>query len=54
VTWKFLDVATIEALHTQQIERFGGSHGLRDAGLLESAVVRAENKAHYEEGVREP
>jgi death-on-curing protein len=30
------------------IERFGGSHGLRDRGLLESAVARAENKASYD------
>jgi death-on-curing protein len=27
---------------------YGGSHGLRDAGLLESAVLRAENKAAYD------
>ena len=49
MSWKFLDVATVEALHQQQIERFGGSYGLRDAGLLESAVVRAQNKANYED-----
>ncbi len=29
------------------IERYGGSHGLRDRGLLESAVARAENTAYY-------
>jgi len=48
VSWKFLDVSTVEALQKEQINRFGGSHGLRDAGLLESAVLRAENKANYE------
>ena len=48
MSWIFLDVAAVEALHEQQILRFGGSHGLRDAGLLESAVLRAENKANYE------
>lgn len=48
MSWRFLDVAAIEALHEQQIVRFGGSHGLRDAGLLESAVLRAENKANYD------
>ncbi len=30
------------------IDMYGGSHGLRDAGLLESAVLRAENKAAYD------
>jgi death-on-curing protein len=39
----------VEMLHTRQIELFGGSHGLRDAGLLESAVLRAENKVAYDE-----
>ena len=48
MSWKFLDVAAVEALHTEQIKAFGGSHGLRDAGLLESAVLRAENKANYD------
>jgi len=48
VSWRFLDVAAVEALQEQQIVRFGGSHGLRDAGLLESAVLRAENKANYD------
>ncbi len=46
--WTFLDVAAVEALHRKQIEMFGGSHGLRDAGLLESAVLRAEHKAYFE------
>lgn len=47
--WIFLSVEKIEMLHTQQIDRFGGSHGLRDAGLLESAVMRAENKVNYDD-----
>ena len=29
------------------INLYGGSHGLRDRGLLESAVARAENTAYY-------
>ena len=44
---RFLSVEAIESLHTRTIERFGGSHGLRDRGLLESAVARAENLAYY-------
>ncbi|HEY1741704.1 MAG TPA: type II toxin-antitoxin system death-on-curing family toxin [Granulicella sp.] len=48
MSWIFLGVEVVEALHHQQIVRFGGSHGLRDAGLLESAVLRAEQRAHYD------
>lgn len=46
--WVFLSVERIEELHGQQIARFGGSPGLRDAGLLSSAVARAENKVLYD------
>jgi len=41
-------VAVVEAIHAELIDRYGGSHGLRDRGLLESAVARAENKANYD------
>ena len=44
---RFLTVEAVAALHRLTIERFGGSHGLRDRGLLESAVARAEHLAHY-------
>jgi death-on-curing protein len=47
VSYRFLTVEAVEALHTKTIDRFGGSHGLRDRGLLESAVARAENLAYY-------
>jgi death-on-curing protein len=47
VSFRFLSVEAVEALHTTTISRFGGSHGLRDRGLLESAVARAENLAYY-------
>jgi death-on-curing protein len=33
---------TIET-HRRLIDEFGGSHGIRDPGLLESAVMRAQN-----------
>lgn len=36
----FLTLEQILTIHTDQIERYGGSHGLRDLGLLESAVYR--------------
>ncbi|HEY4355377.1 MAG TPA: type II toxin-antitoxin system death-on-curing family toxin [Acidobacteriaceae bacterium] len=43
-----LEVADVETLHHEQIVRFGGSHGLRDRNLLESAVKRASFKAFYQ------
>jgi death on curing protein len=38
----------VEALHADLVRTFGGSHGLRDAGLLESAVDRARNRWSYD------
>jgi death-on-curing protein len=48
VTWSFLSVDAVIVLHAALIEESGGSHGLRDAGLLESAIARAENKVNYD------
>jgi death on curing protein len=36
------------AFHSSQIREHGGSLGLRDRGLLESALDRPRNKRHYE------
>lgn len=38
----WLSVGQVLALHAIQIERFGGSRGLRDRGALESAVARPQ------------
>jgi death-on-curing protein len=38
----FLSVKDILLLHTMLIDETGGSHGIRDIGLLESAVGRPE------------
>ena len=46
---QFLSRRLVEALHHRQIERFGGSHGLRDEGLLESALARPLNRASFTE-----
>lgn len=42
VTVDFLTVEDVLAIHEQQIERFGGTSGLRDSGLLESAVAQPQ------------
>ena len=36
------------AVHSMMIARFGGSEGLRDKGLLDSALARPLNLHHYE------
>jgi death-on-curing protein len=38
----YLTVAELLAIHADQIERYGGSHGVRDLGLLESALFRPQ------------
>ena len=35
-------------VHDRQIELFGGQYGLRDAGLLDSAIARPKNFFFYE------
>ncbi|MBW6420480.1 type II toxin-antitoxin system death-on-curing family toxin [Rhizobium sp. XQZ8] len=44
---RFLSRQLIEHLHKRQIEKFGGSFGLRDEGALEAAIMRPMNKASY-------
>jgi len=43
----FLTVEEVVAVHADQIDRYGGDLGLRDRGLLESAVHAAQNVAAY-------
>ena len=37
---KYLTPQQVLAIHDQMVKRFGGSHGIRDIGLIESAVAR--------------
>lgn len=39
---EFLSLEVVLALHQRQLERFGGGTGLRDRGLLESAVAQPQ------------
>ncbi|MGK2878777.1 MAG: type II toxin-antitoxin system death-on-curing family toxin [Solirubrobacterales bacterium] len=48
---KWLHREFIFAAHRAQLNQHGGSDGLRDGGLLESALARPENLAAYEENV---
>ncbi|MCB1292858.1 MAG: type II toxin-antitoxin system death-on-curing family toxin [Hyphomicrobiales bacterium] len=45
--WRFLDRAIILAVHEEQLAQHGGGVGLRDEGLLDSALARPENLAAY-------
>ena len=47
-TW--LDRQMIETLHADQVLEHGGSLGIRDEGLLESALARPQQKWHYASG----
>ena len=38
----FLTLAEVFEIHTDQIKRYGGDEGLRDLGLLESALAQPE------------
>ena len=35
-------------IHARSIDAFGGSHGLRDEGALEAALVAVENRDYYD------
>lgn len=44
---KWLSASIVEAIHLEAIARFGGTDGIRDEGLLESALQRAKNLYFY-------
>jgi death on curing protein len=37
----------VDALHFQQLKRFGGLYGIRDPGAIESALARPRNQWEY-------
>ncbi|TSC87590.1 MAG: death-on-curing family protein [Microgenomates group bacterium Gr01-1014_7] len=39
---QYLTVVQVLFIHDQMVKRFGGSFGVRDLGLIESAVARPE------------
>lgn len=43
----WLDVDEVIDMHAEQLAIFGGPEGVRDRGLLESAVLRSVNQWHY-------
>ena len=46
MSFDYIRVDDILAIHADQIERYGGDEGIRDPGLLEPALLRPET-GHY-------
>ncbi|MBW4470287.1 MAG: type II toxin-antitoxin system death-on-curing family toxin [Stenomitos rutilans HA7619-LM2] len=42
LTPRFLSIAETLNIHTRQLKRFGGTAGIRDEGLLESALAQPQ------------
>ena len=47
MTWRWVDRRALELLHDASLSEHGGASGLRDEGLLESALARPLNLAAY-------
>jgi death on curing protein len=47
VNWRWIDRQALVLLHDESLAEHGGSPGLRDEGLLESALARPKNLAAY-------
>jgi death-on-curing protein len=47
--WEWLSRRLVGTLHAESLSRFGGTPGMRDEGLLESALARPQHLARYEE-----
>lgn len=46
---EWLDLGIVLDFHAEQLALFGGPDGIRDMGLLESALARPQNKLAYGE-----
>jgi death-on-curing protein len=44
---EWLDIEIVLDFHAEQLVLFGGAEGIRDRGLLESALARPQNKFAY-------
>ena len=47
--WVWIDAQVLLAVHDEQLAEHGGGSGVRDAGLLDSALARPVNLAAYGE-----
>lgn len=47
MSWRWISRQALELLHGESLSEHGGAPGLRDEGLLESALARPVNLAAY-------
>lgn len=47
MSWRWVNRRALLLLHAESLAEHGGGEGLRDEGLLESALARPENLAAY-------
>ena len=47
MSWVWINRSALELLHGESLREHGGAAGLRDEGLLESALARRVNLALY-------
>jgi death-on-curing protein len=47
MTWRWLQPETVLGIHDAQLAEHGGAPGVRDMGLLSSALARPRNLAAY-------
>jgi len=45
--WRWVDKTLLVTLHDESLAMHGGASGIRDEALLDSALNRAPNLAHY-------
>ncbi|MBV9875865.1 MAG: type II toxin-antitoxin system death-on-curing family toxin [Verrucomicrobia bacterium] len=48
MSWTWIRKDTVLAIHDEQLDEHGGESGIRSETLLDSALDRPKNKAHYE------
>ncbi len=47
MTYEWIEFDTVLAIHDMQIAEHGGASGIRDIGLIESALARPRNLLNY-------
>ena len=52
MSYDYIQIEDVLAIHSDQIERYGGSQGLRDPGLLEAALFRPQT-GYYQSLIHE-
>lgn len=46
---RWLKRVWVDAIHFQQLQRFGGRYGIRDTGAIDSALARPRNQWAYQD-----